>query len=189
MPTLILASTSPARRALLDALGVPYRAESPGVEETVSSGASAQQAVAELAERKARAVQARHPEAFVLGADQLGWFEGERLGKPADRGAADRQLSRLAGQTHELWTGVCLLGPAHREVVVDVARITLYPLSDEERSRYLDLGEWEGCAGSYRVEGRGQALMAAIEGDRTSIQGLPMLPVVAMLRRAGVPLL
>lgn len=189
MRPLLLASTSPARKALLDALGVPYRAESPGVDEAVPSGRSAKEAVAELAERKARAVRERRPEAWVLGADQLGWFEGERLGKPADREAAARQLSRLSGKTHELWTGVCLLGPGHREVAVDVARITLYPLTDEERARYLDLGEWEGCAGSYRVEGRGQALMAAIEGDRTSIQGLPMVQVVAMLRRAGVPLL
>lgn len=189
MKALLLASTSPARRALLDALGVPYRAESPGVDETVRPGLSAKEAVAELAERKAQAVHRRHPEAFVLGADQLGWFEEERLGKPKDREAAARQLARLAGRTHELWTGVCLLGPTHREVVVDVARITLYPLSPEELSRYLDSGEWEGCAGSYRVEGRGQALMSGIEGDRTSIQGLPMLPVVAMLRRAGFPLL
>jgi septum formation protein len=189
MNALFLASTSPARRALLDALGVPYRAEAPGVDEAVALGLSAQDAVAELAERKAQAVRQRHPEAWVLGADQLGWFEGERLGKPADREAAARQLSRLAGQTHALWTGVCLLGPGHREVAVDVARITLYPLGPDERSRYLDTGEWEGCAGSYRVEGRGQALMAAIEGDRTSIQGLPMLQVVALLRRAGIPLL
>ena len=188
MRTLILASTSPARRTLMDGLGLPYTAEAPGVEEAVASTLTAQEAVAQLAERKAQAVAARHPDAWVLGADQLGWFEGERLGKPADRSAADRQLSRLAGQTHELWTGVCLLGPGHREVALDVARLTLFPLSAEERGRYLDTGEWEGCAGSYRIEGKGQALMAALEGDRTSVQGLPMLQVVALLRRAGFSL-
>jgi septum formation protein len=188
MRTLILASTSPARRALMDGLGVPYTAESPGVEETVAPGLTAQAAVAQLAERKAEAVRARHPDAWVLGGDQLGWFEGERLGKPVDRSAADRQLARLSGRTHELWTGICLLGPHHREVTVDVARLTLYPLSLEERARYLDTGEWEGCAGSYRIEGKGQALMSALEGDRTSVQGLPMLQVVALLRRAGFAL-
>lgn len=189
MDPLFLASTSPARRALMDGLGVPYTAESPEVDEAVPAGLSAEQAVAVLAERKARAVWARHPEAWVLGADQLGWFAGARLGKPVDRDAADRQLAQLAGKCHELWTGVCLLGPSFRELEVDVARLTLYPLSDAERSRYLDTGEWQGCAGSYRIEGKGQALMAALEGDRTSVQGLPMLRVVAMLRRAGVPLL
>lgn len=188
MRELILASTSPARRALMDALGIAYRTESPGVDEEVPSTLSAREAVAVLAERKAAAVQARHPGAWVIGADQLGWFEGERLGKPADRAAAARQLSRLSGHTHELWTGVCLLGPGGRQLEVDVARLTLYRLSAEELERYLDTGEWEGCAGSYRVEGRGQALMASLEGDRTSIQGLPMLPVVAMLRRAGFAL-
>lgn len=186
MGEIILASTSSARRALMDGLGVAYRAEAPGVDEEVAPETHARDAVAELAQRKAKAVAARHPGAWVIGSDQLGWFGGERLGKPANRDAARRQLSAMAGATHELWTGVCLVGPSHVEVVVDVARITLYPLGEDELERYLDTGEWEGCAGSYRIEGRGQALMSAIEGDRTSIQGLPMLPLVAMLRRAGL---
>jgi septum formation protein len=185
--TLLLASTSPARRALMDALGIPYRTEPPGVDEGVPEGTSARDAVAILAERKARAVADRHPDAWVIGSDQLGWFEDERLGKPEDRAQAKRQLGRLSGTTHSLFTAVCLLGPGGaQEVEVDEARITLYPLSEEELERYLDTGEWEGCAGSYRVESRGQALMAAIEGDRTSIQGLPMVPLIAMLRRAGL---
>jgi septum formation protein len=185
--TLILASTSPARRALMDALGLPYRTEPPGVDEGVPPGTSAREAVAILAERKARAVADRHPGAWVIGSDQLGWFEGERLGKPEDRAQAKRQLAQLSGTTHSLFTGVCLLGPeGTRAIEVDEARITLYPLSEEELERYLDTGEWEGCAGSYRVESKGQALMAAIEGDRTSIQGLPMVPLIAMLRRAGL---
>jgi septum formation protein len=188
MSDLILASTSPARRALMDALGVRYRAEPPGVDEAVAEGTSAEAAVAELALRKARAVLARHPGALVLGADQLGWFEGRRLGKPADRAAAREQLGAMAGKTHALYTGVCLVGPGLEKIHVDVARITLYPLAPDELQRYLDLGEWEGCAGSYRVEGRGQALMRAIEGDRTGIQGLPMPAVVRFLREAGVRL-
>src|SRR5690606_9912586 len=87
MKALILASTSSARRALMDGLGLPYRAESPGVDEAVSPTLSAREAVQELAARKARAVQARHPEAWVLGADQLVEVEGEVLSKPADRDA------------------------------------------------------------------------------------------------------
>src|SRR5687767_14142839 len=95
MSPLILASTSSARRALMDGLGIPYRAESPGVDEDVSPTLSARQAVQELARRKARAVHARHPEAWVLGADQLVDVEGEVLAKPADRDAARRQLGKL----------------------------------------------------------------------------------------------
>ena len=186
---LYLASTSPARRALLDGLGVAYRAESPGVDEAVDGEPSAAEAVALLARRKAEAVRARHPGALVLGADQLGWFEGRRLGKPADRDAARGQLRALSGKTHALVTGVCLLGPKVDLCEVDEVGLSLYPLGEAELERYLDTGEWEGCAGSYRVEGRGQALMAAIDGDRTSVMGLPMLRVVSMLRRAGFPLL
>lgn len=183
---LILASTSSARRVLMDALGVPFVAESPGVDETVPAAMPAREAVALLAERKAAAVRARHPESdWVLGADQLVDLDGRKLGKPADREAARAQLKPMLGRSHRLTTGVCLLGPQFREVLVDEVRLEVYPLSDEELDRYLDLGEWEGCAGSYRIEGRGAALFSRIDGDRTSIQGLPMIRVVALLRRAG----
>jgi septum formation protein len=186
MSPLILASTSSARRALMDGLGIPYRAESPGVDEDVSPTLSARQAVQELARRKARAVHARHPEAWVLGADQLVEVEGEVLAKPADRDAARRQLGKLLGHTHDICTGVCLLGPGgHIAEALEVSRLTFYPVAPEELEKYLDLGEWQGCAGSYRIEGAGQALLARLEGDRTNVQGLPMLTVVRMLREAG----
>jgi len=170
----------------MDGLGLPYRAESPGVGEDVSPSLSARQAVQELAARKARAVHARHPEAWVIGADQLVEVEGEVLSKPADREAARRQLLKLLGHTHDICTGVCLVGPGgHVAEALEVSRLTFYPLPPEELERYLDLGEWEGCAGSYRIESAGQALLARLEGDRTNVQGLPMLTVVRMLREAG----
>jgi septum formation protein len=186
MSTLILASTSSARRALMDGLGLAYRAEPPGVAEDVSPTLSAREAVQVLAARKAKAVHARFPEAWVLGSDQLVEVQGEVLSKPADRDAARRQLGKLLGQTHDICTGVCLAGPGgHIAEAVEVSRLTFYPVSPEELERYLDLGEWQGCAGSYRVEGAGQALLARLEGDRTNVQGLPMLIVVRMLRDAG----
>lgn len=186
MKPLILASTSSARRALMDGLGIPYRAESPGVDEDVSPTLSAREAVQVLAARKARAVHARHPEAWVLGADQLVEVEGEVLAKPADRDAARRQLGKLLGHTHDICTGVCLVGPrGHISEALEVSRLTFYPVAPEELEQYLDLGEWQGCAGSYRIEGAGQALLARLEGDRTNVQGLPMLTVVRMLRDAG----
>jgi septum formation protein len=186
MKALILASTSSARRALMDGLGLPYRAESPGVDEEVSPTLSAREAVQVLAARKARAVHARHPEAWVLGADQLVEVEGEVLAKPAHRDAARRQLGKLLGHTHDICTGVCLMGPGgHISEALEVSRLTFYPVTPEELEKYLDLGEWQGCAGSYRIEGAGQALLARLEGDRTNVQGLPMLTVVRMLRDAG----
>ncbi len=186
MRELILASTSSARRALMDGLGLPYRAEAPGVEEDVSPTLSAREAVRELATRKARAVQARHPGAWVLGADQLVEVEGQVLSKPPTREVARQQLGRLLGRTHEICTGVCLLGPdSHVASEVEVSRLTFYPLEAEELERYLRLDEWQGCAGSYRIEGAGQALLQRLEGDRTNVQGLPMLTVVRLLREAG----
>jgi len=186
---LVLASTSPARQALLGALGLSFLAVAPGVDEALPPGTPVEEAVRTLAMRKARAVASRYKDALVLGADQLGEVEGRLLMKPASRGDARAQLRALSGKTHRLLTAVCLVGGGHEETVVEEARLTLFPLRDAEVEAYLDTGEWEGCAGSYRVEGRGQALMERIEGDRTCVQGLPMLAVVRLLRGRGVALL
>jgi septum formation protein len=186
---LVLASTSPARQALLRGLGLPFVAVAPGVDESLPPGTVGEEAVCLLAERKARAVAAFHPKALVLGADQLGELGGRLLGKPANRDEARLLLRALSGRTHRLLTGVCLIGGGQEETVVEEARLTLFALRDAEVEAYLDTGEWEGCAGGYRVEGRGQALFARIEGDRTCIQGLPMQAVVRLLRGRGVALL
>lgn len=143
-------------------------------------------AVAMLAERKARAVHARSPRALVIGADQLVALAGQPLGKPADAQAAYAQLVSLRGRQHEIHTAVCVVGPGFLEVEVDVARLTVLPLTDAEAQAYVATGEWQGCAGGYRIEGRGQALFSRVEGDRTAIQGLPMQRLLRLLREAGV---
>ncbi len=186
MIDLLLASTSPARRALLDSLKLSYRVVAPDVVEELPESIDASSAVRLLAHRKAAAVQRQHPSALVIGGDQLVSFEGTILRKPRDRDEARRQLQRLSSQTHEIHTAVCLLGPGIDERGSEVTRLTMYPLGSEEVERYLDLQEWRGCAGSYRVEGAGQALFSSIDGDRTNVQGLPMVLLVRLLRRAGV---
>ena len=183
---LILASTSPARKALLGGLGLPFRAEAPGVDEAIVAGMTPLRAVSVLAERKARAVWTRFPQALVIGSDQLVGFEGRAIGKAADAKGARAQLQSMAGNTHEIFTGVCVVGAGFLSTEVEVARLTLWPLSGPELEGYVATGEWEGCAGSYRVEGRGQALFKEIQGDRTAIQGLPMTLLVRLLREAGV---
>jgi len=186
---LLLASTSPARRALLDGMGIPYTAEAPGVEEDLPAGTPVDDAVRMLALRKARAVSARHPDALVLGADQLAEVDGRVLGKPGSREEAREQLDSLIGRDHRLVTAVALVGRGDEQLEVDVVTLRFYPVSGEELERYIDTGEWQGCAGGYRIEGRGQALVEGLHGDRTSVQGLPMLPVVRMLRARGFPVL
>lgn len=183
---VVLASTSPMRKALMDALGIPYVVEAPGVDEIVPPGTPPQHAVALLAERKARAVYARKPKALIIGSDQLASLHGNTLGKPEDAKAARAQLSSLRGRTHELFTGVCVIANGFVVTEVDTARLTVWPLSDAELDGYIRTNEWQGCAGSYRIEGRGQALFERIDGDRTAIQGLPMQRVTRILREAGV---
>src|SRR5262249_10901909 len=116
---LVLASTSPARRALLDGLGVAYVAEAPGVDEEVPPGTAVEDAVRMLALRKARAVAARHPDALVLGADQLAEVDGRVLGKPDSRDAARAQLGALLGRTHRLLTAVALVGGGDEQLELD----------------------------------------------------------------------
>ncbi len=186
MVDLILASTSPARRALLDGFGLPYRAVAPGVDEVVSPTLTVEQMVATLAKRKARAVLARFPNALVIGADQLVSRDGSALGKPEDAKAAALQLRSLCGREHDILTGVCVVSASFCKTEVDVAHLTVRNLSEAELAAYVALGEWQGCAGGYRIEARGQALFSKIDGDRTSIQGLPMQVVIRLLLRAGV---
>lgn len=183
---LVLASTSPARRQLLSPLGLTFRAEAPGVDESVAEGTAVATAVAILAERKARAAWRRAPKALVIGSDQLVQLDGKPLGKPADALAARTQLKSLSGRPHEIHTAVCVVGPGFLCTEVEVARLTLWPLSDAELDGYVATGEWQGCAGAYRVEGKGQALFQEIHGDLTGIQGLPMTLLVRLLREAGV---
>lgn len=186
---LLLASTSPARRSLMDALGVPYGAVAPQVDEQVAPGTTVEHAVRELARRKAEAVWKAHPKALVLGADQLVELDGRALGKPRDADAALVQLRALTGRTHRILTAVCLRGPHVDLLELDAVLMEMADLAEHELRRYVQTGEWQGCAGGYRVESRGQALFHDIQGDRTSVQGLPMLRVVRMLRQAGMRLL
>jgi septum formation protein len=183
---LLLASTSSARRALMEGLGLPFRPIAPEVHEDVVAGTPPQHAVAMLAERKARAVYSRFPRALVIGSDQLVSLAGQTLGKPEDAKAARTQLGSLRGRMHEIFTGVCVIGPGFVVTEVDAAKLTVLPLSDAELDGYVATGEWQGCAGGYRVEARGQAIFQRIEGDRAAIQGLPMQRLTRMLREAGV---
>ena len=170
----------------MEGLGLPFRAVPPEVNEEVVEGTPPQHAVAMLAERKARAVYSRFPRALVIGSDQLVSLLGQTLGKPADAQAARTQLEALRGKTHDIFTGLCVVGAGFVVTEVDPAKLTVLPLSDEEVEGYVATGEWKGCAGGYRVEARGQAIFQRIDGDRAAIQGLPMQRLTRILREAGV---
>lgn len=189
-PSLILASTSSFRKALMTAAGLPFLAEAPGVPEDAAPGLSPRALARRLARLKAEAVAARHPGALVIGADQTLDLEGELLRKPETRAQARRQLASLAGRRHALHTAIALAGgrAGRTRAAVESVHLAMRPLARGEIEAYLDTREWEGCAGGYRIEGRGIALFESVRGDYHAVVGLPMVRLIGLLREAGYPL-
>jgi septum formation protein len=192
-PELVLASTSAYRRALLDRLGVPYRAVAPLIDERALEprGVSVEQVVVTLARAKADEVAGRYPGALVLGSDQAIELDGEILGKPGTRARAVEQLARLAGRTHRIVTAVALWRTGGEvKTHVDVHRMTMRRLGRAAIEAYVAADEPLDCAGAYKIESLGVALFEAVEGrDYTAVIGLPLLAVVTMLEEAGVRVL
>ena len=186
-PLFVLASASPRRRDLLAALGLSYVVEPAGVDETVPDDWGPERLVTHLAEAKARAVAGRRPAALVLGADTVVVRRGRILGKPRDRAQAARMLEALAGRTHFVYTGLCLVPPAGAEPVTDfqITEVTFSPMSEEERTWYLEIGEWEGKAGGYAVQGLGAVFILGVTGSYSNVVGLPLETFYRLLDRAG----
>ncbi len=187
---LILASTSPVRRALLEALGLQFRCVAPEFEEKRPPGLSAADLAEALALGKARLVAQKFPEALVGGAAQMVRGDGDLLEKPKDLEAARAQLKRLRGKMHVVTTGFAVMCEKTHGLRVEheLTRMTMRMIADDELERYLATGEWQGCVGSYRVEGKGLKLFQRIEGDVLNAQGLPVVPVLNALRDFGYPL-
>ena len=192
---LVLASGSASRRRLLEAAGVPFEAAPAAVDEDEvkqamkAEGADAFEVAEALAELKARRVSPRFPGALVLGADQMLVCEGAWFDKPADLAGAAEHLRRLSGRPHHLLTVLCLLRDGariwhHR----DRAELTMRPLGEAAIQRYLaEVGDAAlSSVGAYQLEGRGIQLFTSISGDFFGILGLPLLPLLDMLRTHGV---
>ncbi len=190
-PALILASTSRHRRAQLERLGLQFTCEAPGVDERAldASDLTPAELAARLARAKATAVAARHPEALVIGGDQVAALGSEILHQPGTRERAVEQLSRMAGRTHQLHTALCVAQGERLLEHLEPAHLTMRPLDAEALERYVDRDSPLDCAGSYMLEAGGIALFERIEcADASSIQGVPLLFLVRALAEAGVPL-
>lgn len=191
MTKLILASTSPYRKNLLVRLGVPFVAIAPEVDERAypTDGLTPEQIAVALAKAKAEAVHARNRESVVIGSDQLVSQGGEIFGKPGNQAAAVEQLKRLSGHLHELITAVHVIAGKETLSHVDITRITMRELSQDEILRYVRKDNPVDCAGSYKIEKLGCALLKEIQNsDPTAIEGLPLTAVAEMLRRVGYTL-
>ncbi len=184
---LILASTSPQRRAILTGLGVPFRVVAPTYDEVPLPG-SPERVVQERALGKARSVAAQCEQRPVLGVDtEVVIEDGEVLGQPADAAAARAMLTALAGREHRVLSGIALLG-AHEQVAVVETRVRLVALQVADIDAYVARGEWRGRAGGYAIQETGAALVESIVGDYANVVGLPVARLGALLAGEGISL-
>lgn len=186
---LILASSSPFRRQLLERLRLEFECVSPDLDETVRDGEAASDYVYRLAAAKAEHVASSHAEAVVIGSDQCALLDGEILGKPGTHARALQQLRQAQGKTVMFHTGLCVVdrSAGFREVAVVPFEVEFRKLADSQLERYLRIEQPYQCAGSFKAEGYGVCLFSALRGDDpNALIGLPLLSLVGMLERAGV---
>jgi septum formation protein len=187
-PRLILASTSRYRRELLARLRVPFEVVAPEVDETPRPGELPAALAQRLALAKALAVAARHPQALVIGSDQVADLDGRTLGKPGGHAAARAQLQAMSGQRVVFQTAVALVraDPDHAAADLAAVEVRVRRLDDAQIERYLRLEQPYDCAGSARSEALGIALLESIvSDDPTALVGLPLMRTCALLRAAG----
>lgn len=179
---LLLASRSPQRRAILQQLGIPFEVVEPHYAEAPPPElADATQVVRDHAQGKARSVAEQAGDRPVLAVDTEVVLQGLIFGKPADASEAEEMLEELSGKTHVVMSGLCLLTPGWEVVEHEGTRVTFRELTPRDLAAYLATGEWEGRAGAYAIQGRGAALVCAIEGDYLNVVGLPAALLVRLL--------
>jgi septum formation protein len=190
---IVLASTSPYRRELIQRLGIGVESAAPAFDEEAGKKAAEwlppEEVVAALARGKAKSLGEAYADALIIGSDQTAEVDGKLLGKPGTEEAARAQLRLLSGREHRLLTAVAMFEPrtGRLEEALDVHRLVVRALSDEAIANYVRRDRPLDCAGSYRVEALGIALFERLSGDDfTAIIGLPLTRVVTLLERFGV---
>ncbi len=189
---LVLASTSPYRRELLNRLGLTFATAAPSVDEARLPDESPEDLVRRLSEAKARAVAASHPNALIIGSDQVAVLDGKILGKPGDHANAVKQLRAASGKQVTFLTGLCLCNSASGAVQVDRVpfAVEFRALTPQQIENYLQREQPYNCAGSFKSEGLGISLFRRMAGDDPSaLIGLPLIRLIDMLQREGVAVL
>lgn len=186
---LILASTSRYRSELLQRLGIPFECLAPDVDESPLAGESAAELARRLSIAKASVIAQRHPDAIVIGSDQVADLDGTTLGKPGNRERARAQLTEAAGSLVRFHTGVCVMhaASARRLVHIDLTEVRFRPLSSAMIEHYLDREPAWDCAGGFKCEGLGISLFDAIDNaDPTALIGLPLIALSRLLAEMGI---
>lgn len=186
MPNLVLASTSPYRRMLLEKLGFPFECAAPDVDETPQPGESPRHLVTRLAQEKAQSLAARYPAHLIIGSDQVCVLDGEITGKPHTEENAYQQLLRARGTIVTFYTGLALYNSAtgHLQTECEPFDVHFRHLSEQEIMDYVRRERPLNCAGSFKSEGLGIALFDKLDGrDPNTLVGLPLIALCQMLRR------
>ncbi len=189
---LVLASSSPFRKALLDKLQLEYLTESPDIDESRQPDESVESMVMRLAESKARALAKNHPNTLIIGSDQSAALDGNILDKPGTFDVAFQQLKTASGQQITFYTGLCLLNTAtdQAETICDPFTVTFRDLTDDEIRHYLEREKPFNCAGSFKSEALGISLFKSLQGkDPNTLIGLPLIELCRMLKNNGLPVI
>jgi septum formation protein len=180
-PRLLLASTSPQRRAILEQLRLPFDVVAPRYEEHDAPAADPIELVRDHARGKARSVADDAGARPVLGVDTAVVLDRRIYGKPPDAGAAEAMLEALSGRTHVVVSGLCLVTPGWVELHHASTRVTFRPLTPRDLATYVAAGEWRGRAGAYAIQELGASLVESIEGDYLNVVGLPGALLIRLL--------
>lgn len=186
---LVLASSSSHRKALLARLRLDFVTANPAIDETPIAGESATQLANRLALTKARAVADIYPDALIIGSDQVAVVEGQICGKPGTVANAQAQLEAASGKPVDFLTSLCLYNSRNENYQLELVpfQVVFRELSPAQIQRYIELDNPLDCAGSFKWEQTGIALMKGMQGnDITSLQGLPLIALTDMLLREGV---
>jgi MAF protein len=189
---IVLGSTSPFRKTLLERLRIDFSCDAPDIDETPLDNESVEQMVERLAVEKARAIAGRHDNALIIGSDQSAMLKGEKLSKPGNFENAFRQLSRASGQKITFQTGLCLLNTESGNIQSTCIPYTVVfkELTASMIENYLHKEEPYNCAGSFKSEGLGIALFERFEGDDpNALIGLPLIQLVNFLNNEGFSIL
>ncbi|MCJ7839898.1 Maf family protein [Lederbergia sp. NSJ-179] len=181
MKDLILASTSPRRKELLQKLNIPFTTFSPNVDESICQKLSPEDTVLTLSSRKANVAAQQFPAATIIAADTIVVSEHKILGKPKSRQEAKQMLCKLSGKRHFVFTGVTVIDEKKVESFYEKTAVDFWPLTNEEINKYLDSGEPFDKAGAYGIQGSGALFVKSIHGDYFSVVGLPISRLFRLL--------
>ncbi len=189
---LVLSSTSPFRREILQKLDIPFSTAAPEIDENANAQETPQALVKRLAELKAQAVARDYPQHLIIGSDQVAVIDGNIIGKPGTHAKAVAQLQQASGKTVHFFTGLCLFNSASGAIQCDVVPfdVVFRDLTRDEIEHYLNKEKPYNCAGSFKSEGLGIALFERLHGDDpNTLIGLPLIRLVQMLKNEGIEII